>query len=103
MKPAYATAGQLPSAWESRATSRGAHSALANLRIDGTRVKYIGVGGDDASTAAVRANHPIPIDVPLYYFEITVLNKGQHGHIGVGLSAEEFSLNRLPGALRTDP
>lgn len=46
------------------------------------QVKYIGPGSDDRDAAAVRANHPIPADCPLYYFEVEITSRGRDGFIG---------------------
>jgi len=47
--------------------------------------------------AAARANHPIPPAYDIYYFEVTILDKGRKGHISVGFASSDVSLNRLPG------
>jgi hypothetical protein len=52
------------------------------LKIEGVAVKYIGPGQNDSQAAAVRADNPVPPDVPLYYFEVLVVNKGAEGYIG---------------------
>lgn len=33
----------------------------------------------------------------VYYFEMTVLDIGESGRIGIGFSSEEFKLSRHPG------
>jgi hypothetical protein len=52
------------------------------LKVEGVSVKYIGPGQNDSQAAAVRADNPVPPDVPLYYFEVLVVNKGAEGYIG---------------------
>lgn len=44
-------------------------------------VRYVGPGKTDADAAAVRANHPIPPQVGIYYFEMTVRDKGRDGYL----------------------
>lgn len=51
----------------------------------------------DRDAAAVRANRPMPSSCGIYYFEIEIVSKGQSGYIGVGFSALNVILSRLPG------
>jgi hypothetical protein len=65
----------------------GRHQAAQQyLKVDGLTVKYTGPGETDAQAASIFADHAVPQDVPLYYFEITVVNKGAQGFIGVWFS-----------------
>ncbi len=41
-----------------------------------------GPGDADKDAASVRADHPVPFDVSLYYYEVQVINKGRDGFIG---------------------
>lgn len=41
-----------------------------------------GPGSDDRDAAAVRANHPVPSDCPVYYFEVEITSRGRDGFIG---------------------
>jgi hypothetical protein len=59
----------------------------------------IGQGRTDADAASVRSNHPIPSECGIYYFEIEIISRGREGYIGIGLSAQGVSLNRLPGTV----
>jgi len=38
-----------------------------------------GTGKNDSDAAAVRANHPMPYQCGLFYFEVTIISKGQSG------------------------
>ena len=51
----------------------------------------------DRDAAAVRANRPMPSSCGIYYFEVEIVSKGQSGYIGVGFSALNVILSRLPG------
>lgn len=56
---------------------------IANfLKVEGLTVKYVGPGQDDSQAAAVRSDNPVPPDVPLFYFEVLIVNKGAEGYIG---------------------
>ncbi|PRW56754.1 Ran-binding 10 [Chlorella sorokiniana] len=82
-----------PSAWDGSIRS----PAQRYLAVDGTRVKYIGPGSDDRDAAAVRTNHPVPADCPLFYFEVEITSRGRDGFIGIGFSTGDVKLDRLPG------
>lgn len=41
-----------------------------------------GPGDNDKDAASVRADHPVPFDVSLYYYEVQVVNKGRDGFVG---------------------
>jgi hypothetical protein len=71
--------GRQPSAWDASIRS----PSQRYLSVDGCRVKYIGPGSEDRDAAAVRANHPVPADCPLYYFEVEVVSRGRDGFIGL--------------------
>ena len=47
--------------------------------------------------ASVRADHPIPAQAGVYYFEVEVISRGQKGYIGIGFSTRSVHLARLPG------
>ncbi|KAL7074000.1 hypothetical protein ACQ4LE_006566 [Meloidogyne hapla] len=71
---------------------------ILELSADLLRVtKRKGTNQNSKDAAAVRANRPIPRSCIVYYFEITVVSKGQDGFMGIGLSEKNVSLNRLPG------
>ena len=44
-----------------------------------------GPGDEDKDAASVRAEHPVPFDVSLYYYEVQVVNKGRDGFVGMTL------------------
>ncbi|GAA6010616.1 hypothetical protein JCM10207_007767 [Rhodosporidiobolus poonsookiae] len=72
--------------------------ALLDLSSDGLGVSFAGSAKyGDRDAAAIRANRPVPTQAGVYYFEITVLDKGLSGYIGIGLSHRSVSLSRLPG------
>ncbi|GAX74886.1 hypothetical protein CEUSTIGMA_g2332.t1 [Chlamydomonas eustigma] len=87
----------VPSAWDTYASTSRNQTALGYLKVEGLRVKYVGPGEDDRQAATVIANHPVPMDCPLFYFEITVISRGREGFIGIGFQTEEVNLGRLPG------
>ncbi|CAG8486459.1 9800_t:CDS:2 [Cetraspora pellucida] len=64
---------------------------------DNLKVEYNGPGRTSSDAAAIRADKPIPPEVGLYYFELTVLNSGESGCIGIGYCKTDVDLNILPG------
>uniref|UniRef100_A0A672V894 RAN binding protein 10 n=1 Tax=Strigops habroptila TaxID=2489341 RepID=A0A672V894_STRHB len=67
------------------------------LSQDNLRVHYKGHGKNHKDAASVRATHPIPAACGIYYFEVKIVSKGRDGYMGIGLSAQGVSMNRLPG------
>ncbi|XP_017465202.1 PREDICTED: ran-binding protein 9 [Rhagoletis zephyria] len=67
------------------------------LSQNNLRVHYKGVGNKHSDAASVRTAHPIPPACGLYYFEVKIISKGKNGYMGIGLTAQQFRMNRLPG------
>ncbi|EEP77283.1 predicted protein [Uncinocarpus reesii 1704] len=87
------TLSPLPSKWN----DSDKYSGLDVLG-DGLEVRYVGAANKhEHEAAAVRANHPMPPQCGIYYFEVTVTAKPTDGMIGVGFSNKKASLERLPG------
>ncbi len=68
-----------------------------DLAEEGRLVKYTGPGRNDSDAAAVRSSTPLPPQVGIYFFEVTVVNKGREGYISVGFAIKSASLSRLCG------
>ncbi|XP_060651484.1 ran-binding proteins 9/10 homolog [Drosophila nasuta] len=68
------------------------------LSHNNLRVTYKGSGKTHMETAgSVRTAYPIPSSCGLYYFEVRIISKGRNGYMGIGLTAQQFRMNRLPG------
>lgn len=82
----------LPSRWNE-------DDRMAGLEVlaEGSELRYNGVTKTSDEAASVRPDHPIPKEVGIYYYEVTVLSRGKDGLIGIGFSNRKVSLNRLPG------
>ena len=83
----------LPSKWQDTDKYGGLEVAK-----DGLDVKYVSphkLGEHEA--AATRADNPIPRECGIYYYEVNIISKGKEGMIGVGYSAGNVSLEKLPG------
>ncbi|OUM63879.1 hypothetical protein PIROE2DRAFT_43076 [Piromyces sp. E2] len=83
---------QLPTHWNPKDKC-----ALLELSKGNLRVSYNGTGKTDGDAAAVRANYPMPYQCGLFYFEVTIINKGRNGYIGIGFCTASVDLRKLPG------
>ncbi|KAL4743042.1 hypothetical protein BDV11DRAFT_202260 [Aspergillus similis] len=83
----------LPSRWSDSDKYPG-----LELLSDGLEIRYNGpVNKQDHEAASVRADHPMPPQCGIYYFEITIHSKPKEGMIGIGFSNNKASVERLPG------
>ncbi|XP_017865139.1 PREDICTED: ran-binding proteins 9/10 homolog [Drosophila arizonae] len=76
------------------------HDKCLNIGLshNNLRVTYKGVGKQHSEAAgSVRTAYPIPPSCGLYYFEVRIISKGRNGYMGIGLTAQQFRMNRLPG------
>jgi hypothetical protein len=83
--------------------------AALELLNDGMDAKFGGPAkGTDSDAASVRADHPIPSSCGIYYYEVTIISRGNQGYspvlfwltnrfIGLGFCRASVTLNRLPG------
>ena len=88
----FADVSDLPRAWSAKDKAN-----FISLSENNLKVHYKGVGKGHKDAAAVRATHPIPVSCLLYYFEIRIISKGRDGYMGIGLSAHNVNMQRLPG------
>jgi hypothetical protein len=83
----------LPTCWN----DGDKHNGL-DLLNDGLEVRYIGHQHKiDHEAASVRADHPMPREAGMYYYETTILAKPKDAVIAIGFSSSRSSLERLPG------
>lgn len=82
----------LPSRW-----SEGDKMLGLEVLGDGTEVRFSGTTKGNDEAASIRTDHPMPREVGLYYFEVTIMSKAKDGLIGIGFSGSETTLDRLPG------
>ncbi|MCJ1476409.1 hypothetical protein MMC13_005075 [Lambiella insularis] len=68
------------------------------LASEGLEVRYTGpLRTQDHEAAAARADHPMPPQCGIYYYEVEIIQKGKEGMIGIGFSGAKVSLEKLPG------
>ncbi|RIB29913.1 concanavalin A-like lectin/glucanase domain-containing protein, partial [Gigaspora rosea] len=63
---------------------------------NGLRVNYEG-SGELGEVGAIRANHPIPPQCKLFYFEVDIIDEGKHKTIGIGFCEKDVDLNSVHG------
>lgn len=63
----------------------------------GTEARFNGVTKSSDEAAAVRSDWPMPKEVGIFYFEVTILSRVKDAQIGIGFSTRKANLNRLPG------
>lgn len=69
-----------------------------SISSDGLVATYNGIGLADKDASAVRADAPVPkTGAAFYYYEMFIESAGASGFIGIGLSAGDVQLTRLPG------
>jgi Ran-binding protein 9/10 len=68
------TPAPLPSRWNQTDKYAG-----LDLNPDGLEVRYNGMSKTHEEAAAVRADHPMPRECGIYYYEVTVASKGKEG------------------------
>ena len=72
----------------------GAFLAVAKDKLS---VRYEGAGAHGNDVGAAHADAPVPPDVAVYYFELSVLSPGARGTLGLGFSDKSFKTSRQPG------
>ncbi|KAL2073362.1 hypothetical protein VTL71DRAFT_10686 [Oculimacula yallundae] len=90
------TLAPLPSRWNT-------HDKYGQLEIlsDGQEAKLTGPKSErdrDLEACAVRADHHMPPQCGIYYYEVTILSrKREESSIGIGFSSKNVPMSRLPG------
>ncbi|KAM7221104.1 hypothetical protein V8F06_003489 [Rhypophila decipiens] len=83
----------LPSKW-----NRDDKDSQLEVLGDGYEVEYVGRSQAEHEASAVRADHYMPPQCGVYYFEVLVLHrKREDTTIGIGFSSKSVALTRPPG------
>lgn len=64
----------LPSCWNTADKFNG-----LDVQAEGLEVRFAGMGKAHDEAAAIRADHPMPRQCGIYYYEVTVVSKGKEG------------------------
>ncbi|PWA03004.1 hypothetical protein BB558_000842 [Smittium angustum] len=90
--PDFKSSLKFPTRFNKKDCNKNVKVLENNLQVD-----YVGSGAADEDSGMVRSNYPIPKISGVFYFEVTILNKGTNGYIGIGFCIGTAKLNRLPG------
>jgi Ran-binding protein 9/10 len=84
---------------ENRPADLNTRRAGPGLDVDKDKlvIKYTGAGRHANDVASIQSNKPAPLDCRVYYFEVAVLDGGEHSRIGVGFGSQDFPTNKQPG------
>ncbi|KAF0535480.1 SPRY-domain-containing protein [Gigaspora margarita] len=75
----------LPTAWDVEG-----NASILNVDSDGLKVSYS--GPEDYEVAPIiRANHPIPPQCEIFYFEVKILDNGKYGATEVGFGTNKMT------------
>ncbi|KAJ7522175.1 hypothetical protein O6H91_19G086200 [Diphasiastrum complanatum] len=67
------------------------------VSTDKLSARYTGEGRHGNDVGAIQGNRPAPSRRLVYYFEISVKDRGQKGYISIGFTNENFKTSRQPG------
>jgi hypothetical protein len=67
------------------------------LVVGPTSIRYIGNGSHSTDVGAIQTSRPVPSCASVYYYEITILEKGERGYVSLGFADRAFKLNRQCG------
>ncbi|EIE19632.1 SPRY-domain-containing protein [Coccomyxa subellipsoidea C-169] len=68
-----------------------------DVEKDKLTVRYTGQGAHNNDVGAIQGNRPVPRKRRVYYYEVTVLDAGEKGLIGVGFADKNFKMGKQPG------
>uniref|UniRef100_H2ZLJ3 B30.2/SPRY domain-containing protein n=1 Tax=Ciona savignyi TaxID=51511 RepID=H2ZLJ3_CIOSA len=68
---------------------------MHDVKITGQVIEYNGNGVDIHDVGLAQARHPL--NTTNHYFEIEILEPGQHCYIAIGLTHKNYPLHRHPG------
>jgi hypothetical protein len=70
---------------------------LVELEPGNLIINYKGPGKVETDGATLASNVPISKDCGIYYYEVTILDKGRDGYIAIGFTTNSTFSNKMPG------
>lgn len=68
------------------------------LEVKGNNsIRYIGNGSHSTDVGAIQTSQPVPSCASVFYYELTVVEKGERGYLSLGFADRAFKLNRQCG------
>ena len=74
-----------------------ASSSFVEVGKDRLTAKYSGAGQHGTDVGAIQTSLPVPRQSFIYYFEMTVQDKGDKGRITLGFTVKDSKLSCQPG------
>jgi len=72
-------------------------SSFVEVGKDRLTAKYSGAGQHGTNVGAIQTSLPVPRQSFIYYFEMTVQDKGDKGRITLGFTVKDSKLSCQPG------
>ena len=64
---------------------------------DKLSLQYTGPGDHETDVGCIQANHAVPRNKRIYYYEVQIVNAGNKGLISIGFAEKGFNLGKHPG------
>ena len=64
---------------------------------DKLSLQYTGPGDHETDVGCIQANHTVPRNKRVYYYEVHIVNGGMKGLISIGFAEKGFNLGKHPG------
>ena len=64
---------------------------------DKLSLQYTGPGDHETDVGCIQANHAVPKNTRIYYYEVHIVNAGMKGLISIGFAEKGFNLGKHPG------
>lgn len=72
-------------------------SGLVEITKDSLTAKYSGTAHHGSDVGAIQSTLPVPRQASIYYFEMTVIDKGEKGRTTLGFTVKDTKLSSQPG------
>ena len=72
-------------------------SSFVEIAKDRLTAKYSGSAQHGSDVGAIQSTLPVPRQGSIYYFEMTVVDKGEKGRTTLGFTVKESKLSSQPG------
>ena len=76
-------------------------SSFVEITKDRLTAKYSGTAHHGSEVGALQSTLPVPRQASIYYFEMTVIDKGEKGRTTLGFTVKDSKLTSQPGCAAT--
>lgn len=74
-------------------------SGFVEITKDRLTAKYSGTAHHGSDVGAIQSTLPVPRQASIYYFEMTVIDKGEKGRTTLGFTVKDTKLSSQPGCV----